>query len=92
MPRTKRIWIPGHMYHITARENRKSNLFRDRKDYQHYLGLLQIAMVCYPIPLHSYCLMPNHIHLLIGTINHSPSPIMHYLHTVYARYFNRKYD
>ena len=92
MPRTKRIWVPGDMYHITARGNRKNNLFRDRKDYHHYLAFLQQVIIRYPFHLHSYCLMPNHIHLIIGTIDHSPSPIMHYLHSVYARYFNKRYD
>jgi putative transposase len=89
MPRTKRIWVPGDMYHITARGNHKNNLFRDRKDYHHYLALLQKVIIRYLFHLHSYCLMPNHIHLIIGTIDHSPSSIMHYLHSVYARYYSK---
>ncbi|WP_445509077.1 REP-associated tyrosine transposase [Rossellomorea marisflavi] len=92
MPRPKRIWIPGGTYHITARGNRKSNLFRDKKDYQHYMALLRTALQRYPTDLHAYCLMPNHLHLILGTINHTPTELIHYLHSVYARYFNHRYD
>ena len=35
--------------------------------------------------------MPNHVHLIIQTLNHPPSGIIHYIHSIYARYFNRKY-
>lgn len=36
--------------------------------------------------------MPNHLHLILGTINHTPTELIHYLHSVYARYFNHRYD
>jgi putative transposase len=91
MTRNLRVWYPGAIYHITARGNRKNNLFRDRKDYLHYLSLTQKAKERTPFLLHSYCLMPNHVHLIIGTLNDSPSDIIHYTHSIYARYFNRKY-
>jgi putative transposase len=92
MGRKPRIWYPGAIYHITARGNRKNNIFRDSKDYHHYLSLLLRAKLRTPFILHSFCLMPNHIHLVIETINHSPTEIIHYIHSIYARYFNRKYN
>ncbi|WP_201715992.1 REP-associated tyrosine transposase [Rossellomorea arthrocnemi] len=92
MPRKPRVWYPGAMYHVTARGNRKNNLFRDRKDYQFYLTLLQKANEKLPFILHSYCLMPNHIHLIIETIEDPLSQIIHYVHSNYAKYFNKKYD
>lgn len=91
MPRKKRVWFPGAMYHITARGNRKEPIFREKDDYQYYLHLLKKAKQHYPLKLHSYCLMSNHIHLLIETQEHSPSQIIHYTHSLYARYFNSKY-
>jgi putative transposase len=92
MTRNHRVWYPGAIYHITARGNRKNNLFRDRKDFNHYLGLVQRAKEKTPFTLHSYCLMPNHVHLIVGTLDNSPSDIIHYIHSIYARYFNRKYN
>lgn len=92
MTRKLRIWHSGAILHITARGNRKHNLFRDRKDYQHYLSLLLKAKKRTPFILHSFCLMPNHIHLIIEIIDHSPSKIIHYIHSIYGRYFNKKYN
>ncbi|MEW5568184.1 transposase [Rossellomorea marisflavi] len=65
----------------------KSNLFR-----QHYLALLHTALQRYPTDLRAYCLMHNHLNLILGTINHTPTELIHYLHSVYARYFNHRYD
>ncbi len=53
---------------------------------------LQKALQRYPTTLHAYCLMPNHLHLILGTINHTPTEFIHYLHSVYARYFNHRYE
>jgi putative transposase len=92
MTRTLRVWHPGAIYHITARGNRKNTLFRNQKDYQHYLSLLLNSKKRTPFILHSFCLMPNHIHLIIETVDHSPSKIIHYIHSVYGRYFNKKYN
>ncbi|WP_240190044.1 transposase [Bacillus sp. P14.5] len=53
------------MYHITSRGNRKDTIFHEKDDYIYYLHLLEKAQKRFPFKLHSYCLMPNHIHLLI---------------------------
>ncbi|MBO8177888.1 MAG: transposase [Bacillus sp. (in: Bacteria)] len=91
MPRRPRVWFPGAMYHITARGNRRSKIFYDDKDRLMYLELLEDARSYFPFYLHSYCLMPNHIHLQLETINHHPKDIMKRLHTRYAIYFNHRY-
>ncbi|WP_155925594.1 transposase [Bacillus sp. UNC438CL73TsuS30] len=38
--------------------------------------------------LHAYCLMTNHVHLLVETIHHHPKNIMKMLNYCYAMYFN----
>ncbi len=91
MPRPIRIWYRGAMYHITARGNRKYDIFKAKEDYLHYLSLLEKAKSRTPFKIHSYCLMSNHIHLLIETKEHSPTEIIRYVHSMYARYFNKKY-
>ncbi|WP_199868498.1 REP-associated tyrosine transposase [Virgibacillus senegalensis] len=92
MPRMLRAWVPGGTYHITARGNRKQVLFRDEEDLHRYLEILQSVKQKYPFQLHAYCLMPNHIHLLVEATEQAPSMFMKILHTKYAIYFNRKYD
>lgn len=91
MPRKKRIWYPGARFHITSRGIRRTSLFRDDEDRLEYLRLLEETMTVKPFILQTYCLMTNHIHLQIATINHPTGTIIKYLHSKYATYFNRKY-
>ncbi|CQR46247.1 Transposase IS200 like protein [Paraliobacillus sp. PM-2] len=91
MPRKKRIWFPGAKYHITSRGIRRTSLFHDDNDRIEYLRLLEETKFIYPFILHAYCLMTNHIHLQLETIDQPTGTIMKYLHSAYATYFNRKY-
>ena len=67
MPRKKRVWYPGAVYHIMTRGNRRSDVFKDEEDYQVYLTVLRQTMEKYTYILYTYCLMTNHIHLQIET-------------------------
>ena len=90
--RKNRVWFPGAKYHITSRGLRKSPLFNDDYDRYKYLDLLKEAIEQYPFHLQAYCLMTNHIHLQIESIETTPSQILKLLHTKYAKYFNKRYD
>jgi putative transposase len=92
MSRKPRVWFPGAIYHITSRGNRKAVIFYSKKDYEKYLSLLEETREKYPFILHAYCLMPNHIHLLLETIDTHIKEIMKMLHSNYAIYFNKRYD
>lgn len=92
MPRKLRIWFPGATYHITKRGNRKTDIFYDDKDRYKYLQLLEETRSKYPFILHSYCLMTNHIHLLLETIQDHPKEIMRILNSRYAIYFNKRHQ
>ena len=90
--RRLRRWFPGAKFHITSRGIRKSSLFYDDDDYLKYLSLLKKTQRAYPFNLHSYCLMTNHTHLQLETVETPPSIIMKNLNTNYAKYFNKKYE
>ena len=92
MVRKNRVWFPGAKYHITSRGLRKSPLFYDDHDRYKYLGLLKETIEQYPFHLQAYCLMTNHIHLQMESIETAPSQILKQLHTKYAKYFNKRYD
>lgn len=92
MVRKRRFWAPGAKYHITSRGIRKMDLFLDDHDRLKYLDFLTKVKQQYPFQLYAYCLMTNHIHLQLKTIQHSPSEIMNYLHSQYAKYFNNRYN
>ena len=91
MSRKHRIWFPGAKYHITSRGNRRSAIFYDHFDHQVYLELLEEVRSYFPFHLHSYCLMTNHIHLQIETIQHHPKEMMKMLNSRYAMYFNKRH-
>lgn len=92
MPRKGRLWFPGAKYHVISRGNRKQSLFYERQDYMKYLSLIHEIKTQYPFKLQSYCLMTNHIHLQIQTVEHNFSICMRWVNSQYAKYFNKKYD
>ncbi|WP_003544361.1 transposase [Desulfotomaculum nigrificans] len=92
MPRKKKIWYPGAMYHIMCRGNHRQNIFRDDADRQFYLMTLLQVKQLYPLFLYSYCLMDNHVHLQVETTDFEISKIMQRINKVYAVYFNEKYN
>lgn len=86
-------FIQGGFYHIFNRGIRKQNLFADDKDYKRYLDRMREYKDKHSISIIAYCLMPNHIHLLIRQNGPEPaSAFVQRLHTAYTMYFNKKYD
>ena len=66
MPRGPRIFLDNVCYHIINRGNQKQNVFLEESDFAKYLQLLKHYKKKYAFKLFGYCLMPNHIHLILG--------------------------
>ena len=64
MPRPKRILIPGAPHHLTQRGNNKRLVFLCDEDQKRYLSLLFKYSSKRDLKILSYCLMPNHIHIV----------------------------
>ena len=95
MSTKRRVWFEGATYHITARGNRKEEIFRDKRDYNVYLNIMEESIEYYKdynYKILSYCLMSNHIHFIIETDIEPLGLLIARSHSVYTRYFNRKYD
>lgn len=93
MARPYRVSFAGALFHITSRGNNRERVFLDEQDFQKYKALLGRYRAKHDFKLYAYCLMPNHVHLLIETTaTASISKIMHAVNTSYAMYFNSKYD
>lgn len=92
MVRSARLWFKGAKYHVTSRGIRRSTLFFDNDDFEKYLALLEETKERYPFNLHTYCLMSNHTHLQLETLETPLSLIMKNLNTKFAKYINKKYD
>jgi putative transposase len=67
MARPIRIQYPGAFYHIMTRGNERSNIFSVSEDYKNFLLVFFDTIKRYNWTCYSYCLMPNHYHLLIKT-------------------------
>jgi putative transposase len=65
MARVARIVAPGQAHHITQRGNRRQQTFFCDDDYREYLSLLVEWCGRCGVRIWSYCLMPNHVHLIV---------------------------
>jgi putative transposase len=65
MARLPRVVIPGIPHHVTQRGNRREQTFFEDGDYALYLDLLSDAAKQANAEIWSYCLMPNHVHIII---------------------------
>ncbi len=92
MARQARFIVPGIAVHVMQRGNNRGTCFRTASDYLVYLSFLRVLSVKFECALHAYCLMPNHIHLLMTpSIAQACGGMMRELGQRYARYFNRRY-
>lgn len=65
MARLPRIVLPGIPHHVTQRGNRRARTFFEDGDYALYLDLLADAARRAHAEIWSYCLMPNHVHIVL---------------------------
>jgi putative transposase len=64
MARLARMVLPGVPHHVTQRGNRRERTFFEDGDYALYLDLLADAARRHGVEVWSYCLMPNHVHIV----------------------------
>jgi len=92
MSRPWRLILPGVALHIIQRGNNRSACFREDSDYLTYLAHLRHLSGKYGCHLHAYCLMTNHVHLLMTPENIAGCALlMRDLGRSYVRYFNRRH-
>ncbi len=65
MARLARVVLPGYPHHITQRGNRRQDVFFCEEDYEYYLALLKEWCGIEGIEIWAYCLMTNHVHLVV---------------------------
>ena len=82
----------GAIFHVWARRVDRWPLFVDDEDYEHYLRLLAKTVARFDWILLSFCLMPNHVHLMIELREPNLGKGMHSFHGPYVRWFNDRHD
>ena len=91
MARRPRVFAAGVLYHVIARGNQRQKTFTSDNDYQAYIERLARYRKKYDYKLHAYCLMPNHVHLLLESSEHPLAKLMQGLQQSYSQYFNLKH-
>ncbi|WP_461207876.1 transposase [Clostridium sp. DL1XJH146] len=89
-----RVWYPNTTHHVTIRGNRRNDIFRDKEDFEVYLAQLEGNIKYYKneYDIVCYCLMDNHVHLLLHTYDKHINYFMKRINSIYPRYFNNKYN
>jgi REP element-mobilizing transposase RayT len=91
MPRKPRKEVPDGVHHVWARGNDRRLIYWDDEDCKLYLRLLAMVVGRKRWRCFSYCLMGNHLHLLVQTPDPNLGDGMRRLHGDYALLYNRRH-
>lgn len=91
MARRPRIELEGGLYHVIVRGNDRQDIFHGDEDHEKFLSLLAKVKSKLGFYVYAYCLMTNHIHLLIERRSETVGRTMQRLLTGYSQYYNRRY-
>ncbi len=91
MARRLRIEYEGAVHHVYARGVERRRIFMDDQDRERFLSGLGRGVSSHGVRLYLYCLMPNHVHLLVETPHANLHRFMHQVETAYAVYFNLRH-
>ncbi len=91
MPRGARKKSSSGVYHVVVRGINKQRIFEDEEDYQVFLKRIKTYKKISGYKVYSYCLMSNHIHLLMKEETESLSTAFRRIGTSYVYWYNWKY-
>ena len=90
MKNRRRKLVPGSTYHVTSRINSGDKRLRQKEMKNLYLDTVKQAKEKYTFDLINFCIMNNHIHLVIKPLgNASLSKIMQWISSVFAKKWNK---
>jgi len=91
MPRYPRLFLPNIPLHVVQRGHDRQPVFMQAADYRYYLDNLREAKDVLSIQVHAYCLMTNHVHLIVTprAETENISKLMRLLAARQTRYVNK---
>lgn len=92
MVRVSRKKSNSGIYHIILRGINKQNIFEDNDDRYKFLEILRYYKSICKYQIYSYCLMNNHIHILMEELDDSISVAIKRISSSYVLWYNKKYD
>ena len=90
LAKKQREFSSTDMYHIILRGNDKNDIFYDNQDRKMFLKIMEITKEKFKYSIYSYCLMNNHIHMVIKIKDEFLSKALQSLEIRYSAYFNKK--
>lgn len=91
MPREARKKSKTGIYHILLRGQNKQIIFQDNEDYMQFLQVLNESKAKSDFQIYAYCLMDNHIHLLLHEFDEEIGTVMRRIGSSYVYRYNWKY-
>lgn len=91
MPRQQRLRSNSGYYHIMLRGNERKNIFYNDEDKQRFMEILFEKKQEDRFYIHAFCLMDNHIHLMLSEGSEDIAKVMKRITVSYVYYFNKKY-
>ncbi len=92
MPRKPREKSETGIYHVILRGINKQRIFEDKQDYQKFIDVLKQTKEVSRFELYSYCLMSNHIHLLIKETKEELGEVFKRIGAKFVYWYNFKYS
>lgn len=92
MPRQARKKSESGIYHIMLRGINQQQIFEDEEDYEKFIQILRECKAVSKYELYAYCLMGNHIHLLIKEEKEPLEQIFKRICGRYVYWYNIKYQ
>lgn len=92
MPREPRKKSRSGIYHIMLRGINRQTIFEEDEDKRRFLGTLQKYKTISKYSIYSYCLMDNHVHLLLKETKESLSESIKRICSSYVYWYNMKYE
>lgn len=92
MARQARNKSTAGVYHVMLRGNERKPVFLDDEDKQTFINILLQKKEGAASLLYSYCVMDNHVHMVIQEAGQRLDTFMKRIGITYAAYFNKKYN
>ncbi len=92
MSRKPRIISSSGIYHIILRSINQQQLFEEDEDFKKFLYVMSEVQIKYPFELYAYCLMGNHVHLLMANLTSPLKTIFQSIGARFVAWYNKKYE
>ncbi len=92
MPRSIRNKSESGIYHIMLRGINRQDIFEDEKDIQKLLETIKKYKEISQFEIYAYCIMSNHVHLLIKELGESISDVVKRISSSYVFWYNKRYE